>query len=117
MKKKILIVSLAVNIIAVAFVFYAFTSKAKSTNDGGGYIVMRVLEAGNGSYGDISISDGNSILDHEDLNSSFKVDKIRLNNQTITKKINDLRTQGYELVSTNSGGQNGLITNYVFQKK
>jgi len=113
MKKKILIASVAVNMIAVAFVFYSFTSKAKSVNDGGGYIIMHV-------GAQISVSDGNSILSQDEqlkpmgMATGKWAEIMRENNQTITKKMNDLKSQGYELVSSN-GGDN--YTNYIFVKK
>jgi len=118
MKKKILILSVAVNIIAGAFILYAFTPKAKNGNDGGGgYITMRVVDAAGGYSTELSVSDGNTILDHQDLTSGFKAEKSRENNQIITKKMNNIRNQGYELISSNAGGVNGTVTNYIFLKK
>ena len=121
MKKKILIVSLAINIIAGAFIFYSFTSKTKSVSDGGGYAVMNVYMGGS-TANKISISDGSSELSNTDLNPlSINANKwpdiLKENNQIITKKINDLKSQGYELVSSNSGGLSGTLYNYIFVKK
>ena len=118
MKKKILILSLVANLIAGAFVLYSFTPKAKNVNEGGGgYLIMRVIETAQLSS-DLSVSDGTNLIYHEDLNSTLKVDKMRTNNQAITKKINDFKSQGYEIISSNSGGGDLFrITNYVFVKK
>ena len=66
-------------------------------NDGGGYILMQV----NGL--EISVFDGNSLLDHEDLDYGVPARaKLRIANQTISKKLNDFKIQGYELISSNS---------------
>ena len=88
MKKKILILSLVVNLIAGAFVLYSFTPKAKNVNDGGGgYVIMRVVDVAGGYATELSVSDGITVLDHQDLTSGFKAEKSRENNQIITKNF------------------------------
>src|SRR5438067_10016879 len=102
MKKKILMASLAVNIIAGVFVLWAFTGKAKNVNDSGAgsYISIRVQE-GSGLKSGLSVSDGNSILSNIELNTIYSLEKMRENNQNIAKKLNELKSQGYEIVSSN----------------
>jgi hypothetical protein len=101
---------------------YSFTPKAKNTNENGsGYIILRVVEPGPGIFaGELSVSDGNKVLEYEDLNHSYKLEEIRSNNQTIAKKINELKSKGYELISSNSSSNeksNVMQTNYIFIKK
>ena len=119
MKKKILIVSLVVNIIAGAFVFYSFTSKAKNVNDEGGYMIMNVYHVSTPLYkSEISITDGKTILEQIDLESGWVASKQRENNKTITNKINEIQSKGYGLVSSNSASDGGYMsTNYIFVKK
>ncbi len=109
MKKKILVVSLAVNIIAGAFVFYSFTSKMKNVNDGGGYIIMSAVR-GSG----ISITDGISTLESEKIELALSRQNLLEFQQKVAQKLNELKSKGYELISSNGGDQN---TVYVFVKK
>lgn len=71
---------------------------------------MRVSE----NLPELSISDGNSILGQEDLSTAASKEKIMSNNQKIAKKINDLKNQGYELISSTGGDLN---SRYIFIKK
>jgi len=115
MKKKILIVSLVANLIAGAFVFYSFTPKARNTNDGGGgYLVMRV------AYGSYITTDGKNILSNKDdiRQSTANIEKIKQYSRDgavqLASSINELKAQGYELVSTINYGAG---TDFVFLKK
>jgi len=107
MKKKILIVSLAANLIAGAFIFTAFKEKSKSTNDSGGYIIVNVDDW------EMTVSDGNTTIDQIDLKSASKAG-FRENNQRIAKELNNLKNKGYELLSSNGGG---IYSNYVLVKR
>jgi len=110
MKKKILILSLFVNLIASVFVFMAFKEKSKNKAENGGYIIMAV----SGEAGKIFISDGNSTFDETKLRYPWSGKGVRENNQTVAKKLNDLISKGYELVSSN-GDRYGI--NYILEKK
>ena len=116
MKKKILILSLVANFIAVAFILYAFTPKAKNVNDGGGskFIILRIFENQGSNLSELSISDGSTVLFTEDLKLNTSTEKINGNNLIIVKKMNDLKDQGYDLVSSNSGGYGGGINKLCF---
>jgi hypothetical protein len=113
MKKKILVASLLVNMIAGVFVFMAFKVKEKAKNDSGvGYIVISTTQ--HAVQPVLLISDGNTILDQIDINKPYYLDKIKQNIQTIASKLNEYKSKGYELVSSNGGD---FETNYVLVKK
>jgi|GEM_PF-5711039 len=111
MKKEILIALLSLNLIAGSFVFCAFTSKAKAMNDEGKVVLIRVIEGG---LNEIIISDGNTILENDDLLSETKKSILNSNSQVIAQKLNEYKNKGYELISSNASGN---CTNYIFEKK
>ena len=119
MKKKILIISIAVNIIAGAFVLMGFESlKEKETgNIDGPYIyVSVVLDDNIHVKNEIIINDRNKKLDEIALKRGDDIN----NNIILTNKLSEFKNENYEIVSTSSfsisGGQ-GSNTNYVLEKK
>lgn len=114
MKKKILIISNAVNVIAGVFVLMAFNLKTKDANDrSSSFITLSIINSTTVAPF-ISITEGNYIRDDIKLKAYTTYDKIKENNVTMTRTFNELSAEGYVLVS--SIHQDDQF-NYIFEKK
>lgn len=99
-------------------VYVAITSfkPSQSTNN---YLIVRTVETQYSGFHKILISDGNSIIKTVELERMFvKSAKVTENFSLIAQALEEVRSQGYVLVSSNSaGGYEYMVTNYIFEKR
>jgi hypothetical protein len=113
MKKTTLISTLSIALLTgIAIVFMSFTSSTKENK----IIVVRTFETINAPGANISITDG------IEISQKVPLDILRKNGDDnilkIATALNDIKSKGYTLVSSNSSGGDGfIITNYVFEKE
>lgn len=83
------------------------------------YLIVRTIETQYAGFSKILISDGSSIIKTIELQRMFvKSAKVTENFLTIAKALEEVRTQGYILITSNSsGGYDYMVANYVFEKK
>jgi hypothetical protein len=114
MKKGIIIGLIASLCISSIVALMSFKSVTNEEN----YIVVRVFECQDGLLGSfIIISDGVKIIKTIEL-KVLKQKTQEENMIKIVQTLNEIKNQGYTLISSNNGGVNlNLITNYVFEKK
>ena len=113
MKKTILISSIAIAVISSSIFLMSF----KSSPQEGSLLFVRIFESTNSSYrSSITISDGVTIIKSIDL-EVMKPRKEEANTLKIAQALNNIKDQGYTLVSSNGGGSLFTVTNYVFEKK
>jgi len=109
MKRKILILSICINMIAAVFVFLAFREKTNYPNKSE-YVIMNVPKNG----GEILVSGGDSTLKAISLRYPWSEKELKMNERMIANEINELNASGYELVSSHG---DHYESNYVFKKK
>lgn len=121
MKRRIIVISLCINLMAGLFILYSFIPKEKkNTNEGGsGYIIVTA----DFYVGKLSVTDGQKDLDNQELNNISSIlnsyNKWKENNTVVAKVLNDFALKGYELVSSNTvSHQSGTaVYSYIMQKK
>ncbi len=113
MKNKFFLSLALVVSLGAVIVFASF----KQVSHDEGYVMVDTHEAYNVIYGKSSIvvSDGKTILkteELENLKSGLAANAIKINSI-----LNELKNQGYRLVSSNGSGMEGAIKrNYIFEK-
>jgi hypothetical protein len=115
--KKIFFTCLFIfTLIGSTCVLMSFKSDSKEEN----LIVVKIFESDGGAImvsPKIIISDSNTILHSIELEKNGNK-KCESNSLKITAALKMIKNQGYQLVSSNSGGDAILMTtNYVFEKK
>ncbi|MEI6436054.1 MAG: hypothetical protein WCP32_14505 [Bacteroidota bacterium] len=113
--KKVLIVSLI--IVGLTGGVFTMTSFKSAPNEHS-YIIVRTVETQYKGFGKILVSDGVTIIKTIELEKMFlKSAKVTENFLRIANALEEVRSQGYTLISSNSaGGYEYLVTNYIFQK-
>ena len=115
--KKIFLISLtALVLIGSISTLMSFKSSTKEES----IIVVRVFERHLNTAivePKIIISDGTKIIKIVDLEQS-KSKTIENNTLKIAAELKEIKSQGYILISSNSGGGDAFpVTNYIFEKK
>lgn len=86
------------------------------------YVIVRVIECQGGDSANQSMI----LIDRGDNNiEKIELDKFHKNNfeenfKIISKKLNDIKAEGYKLISTSGGGGNDnamILQNYIFEKE
>ena len=97
--------------------FLVFSS-FQSTENAEKYLYVRVFESLNSLYSSsILISNGESITKTVKL-SVMRPRNLEKNVLAISKTLNEVKSQGYRIVSSSSGGNQAFTqTDYVFQKE
>ncbi len=115
MKKPIVLIILSLLFVATGItILTSFTPVANENS----FIVVRILETPDAVVSSrITISDGTTILKTIPLSPMFPKNEGQ-NLLKIVAELNELKTNGYTLISSNSGGSsNEFVINYVFEKK
>jgi len=116
MKKNILLFTIAITIFAI----YSFKDSKALQNEP--YLILRVIECQGGDTANqsmILIDKGNNNIERIELNK-FHKKYFESNFKIIAKKINDIKADGYKLISTSGGGGNDnamILQNYIFEKE
>ena len=87
----------------------------------GDFLIVRTFEMmrGTTTKSVLIVSDGTKELKSIPL-KGVKPKNLSFNLEIIIKTLNDIKDQGYILISTNGGGANSagvFMTNYIFQKE
>lgn len=114
MRKNQLLIGISV--VAVILALSAFRPSVQSDK----YLYVRVFESvqpGSLYSSSVTVSDGETIIKTVEL-KAMKPRNIEENILAIAKSLNDIRSQGYKITSSSSGG-NQLFnqTDYVFEKE
>lgn len=115
MKKLLLTCLLVVGIVGGFFITMSFKAAPAEHN----YLIVRTVETQYSGFSKILISDGTTIIKTIELERMFvKSAKVTENFLRIANALEEIRGQGYVLVSSNSGGgYEYLVANYIFEKK
>jgi hypothetical protein len=116
MKKRIVVISLSVNLIAALFILYSFVPKEKrSGNEEGGVIIVSADYA----LGKLIVTDNSKLVDLKEIHNILNLKNIEENQQNICKVLDDYYLKGYEIVTSNSIGDNNGYGKlyYVLKKK
>ena len=114
MKLKAIIV-----VLLVATFSLSYTSI--TTGNDSPYVIVRVIECQGGDSANesmILIDRGDNKIEKISLDA-FHKKNFELNFKTISKMLNDIKAQGFELISTSGGGGNDnamILQNYIFKK-
>lgn len=111
-KKHILVV---LTCITVSAILYGFSRPSESSK---GFLIMRTTESVQGASRstEITVVNEDGQVESHELNK-MKLKELSSNIPAINKKLNELRTQNYGLVSMSSTTFNNvLITTYVLEK-
>ena len=117
MKKSILIISITI----VLLTLFAFTTNSSNSQDEP-YLILRVIECQGGDTANqsmILIDRGNNEISKTEL-KKFHKNNFETNFKIISKTINDIKSDGYKLISTSAGGGNDnamILQNYIFEKE
>jgi len=110
------------SIALVAVTFFSFSPKNIETDLNNPYIIVRVIECQGGDTANQSMI----LIDRGDNNiEKIELEKFHKNNfegnfKIISKKLNDIKAEGYKLISTSGGGGNDnamILQNYIFEKE
>jgi hypothetical protein len=115
MKKVTLISLFLAGTIIVLFGIMSF----KSAPNEHSYLIVRTIETQYAGFSKILISDGSTIIKTIELERMFlKSAKVTENFLTISMALEEVRSQGYVLITSNSsGGYEYMVANYIFEKK
>jgi hypothetical protein len=116
MKKLAIITSIGAALIGSMFIFMSFTSSSKNTE---GLLYVRVTECFSAiNPSSIIITDGAAVIKVVELGTLRLKDQSG-NLQKITAEFNELKKQGYVLISSNSVSttESIMMTNFIFEKK
>jgi hypothetical protein len=114
-KSKILI-----GIIIICLISFSFTSLNNNNNDP--YVIVRVIECQGGDTANksmILIDRGDNSIEKIEL-EKFHKNNFESNFKIISKKLNDIKAEGYKIISTSGGGGNDnamILQNYIFEKE
>ncbi len=89
----------------------------KSSTNESNIIVVRTFETVNALY-----SAKLTVFDGAEISKTIPLDLLKKNGDEnalkIVSTLNEIKSKGYMLVSSNSGGADGnIITNYIFEKR
>lgn len=112
--KRIFQLSVAIVTIST-FLFITSFESTKNEND---FIFIRVFESLNSmNASKIIVTEGNSVIKSVEL-STMRPKSVEDNALKIATTLNELKKQGYSLVTSHGGGNEVfIVTDYVFEKR
>ena len=120
MKKSVILLPVILSL----FVLYSFKNLQNQQNSPQSepYLFLRVIECQGGDTANesmILIDRGNNKIEKVPL-KKFHKKYFESNFKIISKTINDIKADGYKLISSSGGGGNDnamILQNYIFEKK
>lgn len=109
-------------VLLIATSLFSFTTNNMEELGSDPYIIMRVIECQGGDTANqsmILIDRGDNNIEKIEL-EKFHKSNFESNFKIISKKLNDIKAEGYKLISTSGGGGNDnamILQNYIFEKE
>jgi len=112
---KLIVRSFLTPILLGSFLLFTSFYSSSLEND---YLLVRVFESPSSLYSSkITVTDGKEIIKSVEL-SAMRPKHVEDNVLKIASILNELKNQGYTLISSNSGGNEAFtFTDYIFEKK